>query len=259
MNVGNTCYVNSLIQSYYFVVPFRNMILKLQFPDELYRVGEELERALSNVPPSVTQGPVFGPQPCEYPLKGGNEFPPPKSMSTHADDEGASSSTPIERQSQSVHDDTIVKKRRSEKQDPASKMDMVKKLVQGVTLSMAVEGESQPNEPSAPPMDQVMTDSVEVPEQSAGQPVVSSPTPVSDIENRLKQMHISSLRALRFLNELQLLFALMQFSKKAVLDPSAMLNKLYSYNDVRLTIGDEQDVCEFNNLFLHNVCHVMMR
>eukprot|EP00004_Rigifila_ramosa_P003766 TRINITY_DN14005_c0_g1_i2.p1 TRINITY_DN14005_c0_g1~~TRINITY_DN14005_c0_g1_i2.p1 ORF type:complete len:969 (-),score=233.02 TRINITY_DN14005_c0_g1_i2:23-2731(-) len=59
--------------------------------------------------------------------------------------------------------------------------------------------------------------------------------------------------AMDLLHELQLLFARMLFSPKKSGDPSAVLASIYTDNNTKFVIGAEQDVSEFNHLFLQRI------
>eukprot|EP00026_Physarum_polycephalum_P001894 Phypoly_transcript_01897.p1 GENE.Phypoly_transcript_01897~~Phypoly_transcript_01897.p1 ORF type:complete len:1017 (+),score=204.66 Phypoly_transcript_01897:308-3052(+) len=165
-NVGNTCYVNSLIQTYFMLPALRNAIL-------------------SFVPPSLPPAPASVPlPPSPQPPQDGTSPAPSTSTPTPMDaTSSASSSAP-------------------------------------------------PNSPEGSRRDD------------------AQPAPKEAAQEIYKS---SDQDAIEFIIELQRLFASLVLSTQRYVDPSHMLKKLKDKSGNTLKIGNQEDVVEFNDLFLDTI------
>lgn len=244
-NIGNTCYLNSLLQVYFYLPEFRRAVLSFRAPPEF---DQELSNQNENINdrdgaarsgPAATTEMVAATTEMVAETTANNAEPRmANAREDCAERKSESTSGYVANSNESSAD---LNNRRLH--DTTMKDDTAVQSIPATTVTIDPRSTATPT-PSPSPVPT---------------PIPAPPAPgetsVSDkSDNRSERIgeseRTSKRHAVEFVIELQRLFAAMALGSESCVDPTGVARSMRNADGHLIKIGDQQDASEFNHLFL---------
>lgn len=237
-NIGNTCYLNSLLQVYFYLPEFRRAVLSFRAPPEF---DQEFSNQNENI--NVRDGaarsvPAATTEMVAETTANNAEHRTSNAREDCAERKSESTSGYVANSNESSAD---LNNRRLH--DTTMKDDTAVQSIPATTVTIDPRSTATPT-PSPSPIPT---------------PIPAPPAPgetsVSDkSDNRSERIgeseRTSKRHAVEFVIELQRLFAAMALGTESCVDPTGVARSMRNADGHLIKIGDQQDASEFNHLFL---------
>lgn len=213
-NIGNTCYLNSLLQVYYHLPDFRRAIMSFRAPKHFLQSSrDQKDEPQDNISKSTSETVCIGP------LRNPEQYKPiPVAVSTPPCTP-APPSTPVS-------------------------------LCTSALPSVPTPNNASNTAPASNP---ALESNISSPPASTNVPLEKDTSYKSADQTEKLGEEIVLNNAVEFVVELQRLFAAMALGNQNCVDPTDVTRAMRDPEGVRILIGAQQDASEFNQLFLEIV------